>query len=152
MASPLESSRIDALDRLKQLLAHSPGAFSMNLAVCPDPRLRDAIIAQVRGERAPIAVAVLSEGTNDVFAEVQRQAGDGPHEAIFVVGLDSVLESPRDLEIVFAALNACPRRWKAWYACPAVFWVSPDTSRSLGRDAKDFWEWTTGWFNFASAP
>ncbi|MDP7639152.1 MAG: hypothetical protein QGG73_05485 [Candidatus Hydrogenedentes bacterium] len=139
---------VDALGRLRALLATQPREFSLNLAVCPSSSCRDGLIRSLRDVFDSIDVARVSEKTLDLFSHVHDPSTGGPRDALFVVGMEEVLTGEQDADIFLRALDASPRRFKAWYPYPVVFWVDEDSSTILLSHAKDFWEWQTGVFRF----
>ncbi len=115
--------------------------FSLNLAVCSDVTLRDFLVQQLESAYSEVAIVSFWPYSIDVFEHVHEATGAGPHDAVFVSGLDDVLASGQSLEELYTKLNRSPVRWKAWFACPIVFWVSEQTADTLREEAKDFWEW-----------
>lgn len=115
--------------------------FSLNLAICDDSTLRDFLVHQLEAAYNQIEIISFWPYTDNVFEQVQEKIQNGPHDAIFVSGLDDALASGQALEELHHNLNRSPGRWKAWFACPIIFWVSNDTADTLRSEAKDFWEW-----------
>lgn len=115
--------------------------FSLNLAICDDPTLRDFLVHQLEVAYSEIQIIPFWPYTNDVFDHVRDNVPHGPHDSIFVSGLDDALSSEQPLKELYTNLNLSPGRWKAWFACPVIFWVSNDTADSLRSESKDFWEW-----------
>lgn len=115
--------------------------FSLNLAVCSDATLRDFLVHQLESAYSQVSIVSFWPYSSDLFEHVHEAAGQGPHDAVFVSGLDDVLASGQDLENLYTNLNRSPERWKAWFACPIIFWVSDETADALRAESKDFWEW-----------
>ncbi len=138
----------DALQKLRALLAMQPRVFSLNLAVCSGASRVDGLIQDLKGEFDSIDIARVSEQTLDIFGQVHDSSTVGPRDALFVVGIADVLTGGQDADIFLRALDASPRRWKAWYPYPVVFWVDEKSSKILLSHAKDFWEWQTAVFRF----
>lgn len=115
--------------------------FSLNLAVCDDTTLRDFLVHQLEAAYNQIEIVSFWPYTDNIFDHVRDNMKHGPHDAVFVSGLDDALASGQSLEELFVNLNRSPGRWKAWFACPVVFWVSNATADSLRAKSKDFWEW-----------
>jgi len=90
--------------------------------------------------------------SEDVFEHVHEKVGEGPRDAIFIYGLDDAIASGADSASLYRKLNASPDRWKAWFACPIIFWVDKPTEEILRNEAKDFWEWLTGHYRLDKAP
>lgn len=139
------------LAELRGILDRSPRAFSLCLAVCSDDEVRDYLIRTLRQEFDAIAVVTLHRDAPDPFADVKTAAPSGPSDALFVAGLDRVIPRDERAAPFLAALNASPKRWKAWYGHPIVFWVHADTAQQLRQQAPDFWEWQSHLFLFDPA-
>lgn len=142
--TPFTRPRHGTFNELRRLIARSPRKCSLNLAATTQSPWRNVV--ELRREFDAIAVVDLPLEIHDVFSYVQRAAPPGPRDAIFVFGLDRVLGRERDTEIVCRALNASPRRWKAWYAYPIVFWVDGAKLDAVQQQTPDFWEWQAGVF------
>ena len=115
--------------------------FSLNLAIVDDATLRDFLVHQLEAAYSEIQFVPFWPYTSNVFDHVRDSVPHGPHDAIFVSGLDDALASGQSLVELYRNLNLSPGRWKAWFACPVVFWVSNATADSLRSESKDFWEW-----------
>jgi hypothetical protein len=126
---------------LRGLIAQSPRLFSLNLAVCDDASQRNAAVRQLRAEFPTVKAVALWPYDKDVFEHVHTTASRDPKDALFVFGLDDALAADIDRAALLAGLNASPPRWKAWFACPVVFWVDRHTADILRLRAPDFWEW-----------
>lgn len=129
---------------LHNLLSTTPRAFSLNVAIAPPGIRRERALAYFLDEFPSVAEVHLPTQCDDVFTSVFSVAPPGPRDAVFVHGLDCV--SPDDTLI--AKLNASPRRWRAWYAYPIVFWIEAESVDPLRESARDYWEWVTGVFRF----
>ncbi len=88
--------------------------------------------------------------TSDIFEHVHQAVPNGPHDAVFVSGIDDAIASGHELQALYTTLNLSPDRWKAWFPYPVIFWVSHDTANTLREDAKDFWEWLEGIYRLDS--
>jgi hypothetical protein len=138
----------DALQKLRALLSLQPRVFSLNLAVCSGASRMGGLIEELKGEFDSIDIARVSEQTLDIFGQAHDCSTVGPRDALFVVGIADVLTGGQDADIFLRVLDASPRRWKAWYPYPVVFWVDEESLRILLSNAKDFWEWQTAVFRF----
>ncbi len=134
------------LEALRTLVAQTPRAFSLNLAVCSDNALRSLLIQQFQAGYPAIEVVSFWPYTVDLFEHVHQAMSTSPKDAIFVCGLEDALGADINRETLLATLNSSPARWKAWFACPVIFWVDQETADSLREFAKDFWEWQTDLF------
>ena len=126
---------------LRGLIGQSPRSFSLNLVLGADASLRNAAVRQLRADFPAIEAVALWPYDKDVFDHVHTVASRDPKDALFVRGLDDALSANIDRAALLAGLNASPPRWKAWFACPVVFWVDRHTADILRLHARDFWEW-----------
>jgi hypothetical protein len=129
---------------LRELVAESPRSFSLNIAICDDSALRNTAVRQLRSEFPTVDAVSLWPYDKDVFDHVHAAAAPEPKDALFVFGLDDALAADIDRPALLAGLNASPPRWKAWFACPVVFWVERHTADILRLHAPNFWEWQAG--------
>lgn len=136
----------DQFEALQALVAHSPGAFSLNLAICSDTTLRTELVKRLQDEFPTIELISFWPYSSDLFEHVHTRMTPEPKDALFVIGLEDALGSGIDRAELLATLNSSPPRWKAWFACPVVFWVNAKTADMLREESKDFWEWQTGLF------
>ena len=140
LPNPPENQVGDAT-ALRGLVAQSPRSFSLNLAVCDGAALRNAAVRQLRADFPAIEAVALWPYDKNVFDHVRSSASNEPKDALFVFGLDDALAADIDRPALLSGLNASPPRWKAWFACPVVFWVDHHTADILRLHAPDFWEW-----------
>lgn len=133
----------EALDALHQLIQQSPGRFSLSLVVCDDTALRSRAAVELQRRFSAVDMVPVWPYTEDVFEQVHAHSKNGPYDAVFVSGLDDAIRSDGDHAPLYRALDASPRRWKAWFACPILFWVDQLSADILRQQARDFWEWQT---------
>ncbi len=126
---------------LRGLIGQSPRTFSLNLVLCDDASLRNAVVRQLRTEFPSIEAVALWPYDKDVFDHVHTAVSKDPKDALFVFGLDDALAADIDRPALLAGLNASPPRWKAWFACPVLFWLDHHTADILRLHAPNFWEW-----------
>ncbi len=136
----------DQLKALRRLVATSPRSFSLNLAICSDSTLRSMLVQQLQAGFPAIEVVSFWPYTVDLFEHVHAVMSTSPKDALFVSGLEDALAADIDHTALLGALNASPRRWRAWFACPVVFWLNQQTADTLREKAKDFWEWQSDLF------
>ncbi|MCH8204009.1 MAG: hypothetical protein IID09_02540 [Candidatus Hydrogenedentes bacterium] len=134
------------LEALRALVGSSPRSFSLNLAICSDSSLRSLLVQQLQAGFPAIEVVSFWPYTIDLFEHVHAAMSTAPKDALFVFGLEDALNADIDHAALLALLNSSPSRWKAWFACPVVFWVNEQTAGRLRDDAKDFWEWQSDLF------
>ncbi len=66
------------LAAVRRMLAVSQGCFSLSLAVCNSPALRDWIIEQLKRESPNLCVVAVPKGTVDVYDYVNRSTRATP--------------------------------------------------------------------------
>jgi hypothetical protein len=144
----LESENFDqfALGELRMLLAERPSSFSLNLAICNDTSIRSALVQELCDKYKDIEIISFWPYTESLFEHVQERMEKGPRDALFVAGLEDALAADIDRNALLQKLNSSPLRWKAWFACPVVFWLDDMAADILRHHAPDFWEWQTGLF------
>jgi len=151
MATPL-SYDVAAFNALQKLVGTQPRRFSLNMAVCSDASLRATLAQQLMAAWSNIEVVSFWPYSEDVFEHVHETLDEGPRDAIFIYGLDDAVASSADPVSLYHKLNVSPERWKAWFACPIIFWVDKPSEETLRDEAKDFWEWLTGHFRLDKVP
>jgi len=157
------------LDAVRRMLAASRGTFSLSVAVCNSPALRDYVIDRLRAADGGIQTVRLPKDTADVLAVVREAVKGASPSAIFIIDIEQSLpstatEHPRPLTFivdtasertlivpsVLRHLNGTREAWKATYSCPVVFWVPEYAVRLLMTQARDFWAWRSHQFEFVS--
>ena len=147
------------LEIMRRVLAASRGVFSLSLATCNSPELRDFVISTLRKDEPNIEVVSPPAGTTDVLAAVRKLASNTGRTALFVVGLERSLPStsapgpdnaaPEALATL-QTLNASRDMWPGSFACPVVFWLGEYAGTFLALHAPDFWAWISHRFLFVS--
>lgn len=132
---------VSVFEDLRLHVGSQTKTFSLNLAICDDNTLRDFLVHQLEASYSQIEIVSFWPYTDEVFEHVHERIQHGPHDAVFVSGLDDALASGQSLDDLYDKLNRSPGRWKAWFAYPVVFWVSNATADTLRDEARDFWEW-----------
>ena len=138
------------LEALRRMLTASRGTFSLSIAVCNSPALRDYLIQKLSSDDAAISVVTVPPDTSDVLDAAQGAIRDQKPSALFLVNLEKSLPSSADDHPLLAALNASRELWNQAYACPVVFWLPEYTSVLLSTRARDFWAWRSHQFEFVS--
>jgi len=128
------------VDALRELVGQNPHQFSLNLAISDDISLRDLVVQQIKAAHPDVEVATLWPYERDVFEQVHAASSRAPKDALFISGLDDALSANIDRQALLTSLNATVQRWKAWFACPVVFWLDVHTADILRLQAPDFWE------------
>ena len=148
MTTDLKNDNFDefAVGELRLLLSERPSCFSLNLAISNDTALRDQLVKQLCEMVESIEIISFWPYSENLFEHVHERMEDGPRDALFVAGLEDALAADIDRNALLAQLNSSPPRWKAWFACPIVFWIDDTTADILRHHAPDFWEWQSGLF------
>jgi hypothetical protein len=132
---------VSAFADLQLQVGSQTKTYSLNIAICADSTLRDFLVHQLEAAYPQIEIISFWPYTDDIFEHVHDQIKPGPHDAVFVSGLDDAIASDQMMDDFYTNLNQSIKRWKAWFACPVVFWISHRTADTLRDEAKDFWEW-----------
>ncbi len=135
-------------DSLRRMLLDSRGTFSLSIAVCNSPALRDRLIREFSASQEGIRVVSIPKGTGDVLDLLAREVADEGLSALFLTGLEESVSSFADSHPVLRSLNASRELWKDRYRCPVVFWVPEYIARRLSTGARDFWAWKSHEFEF----
>jgi tetratricopeptide (TPR) repeat protein len=137
------------LDALGRMLTISEGTFSLSIAICNSPVLRDHLIAHITQETKGIEVVRISADTLDIFDYVQRQIADRHPSAVFVAEIEKAL-ADENKDRVLQNLNVSRESWRSRYPCPVVFWLPEYVSALLATRARDLWSWVSHHFEFVS--
>ncbi len=158
MTRPIEAPRAyeeterqaSELAALRRMLAASAGVFSLSVAVCNSPALRDYLIERLKSARADAQVVPLPAGIRDVFDFVAKNTDGAELSALFVVDLEASLDSQEEQFPILRALNASRELWMQSFAQPVVLWLPEFAVGLLAEHARDFWRWRSHQFDFAS--
>ena len=147
----VETERQSAeMEAMRRMLNVSRGVFSISVAVCNSPALRDYLIEKLCEQESTVEVIKINDKIKDVFEFVQERALDKEDGAIFIVNLEGTLTSVQEDYPVLRGLNATRELWKAKYNCPVVFWAPEYVAVLLSIHARDFWSWRSHQFEFVS--
>ncbi len=142
-----QSSELHALCRMLEV---SRNCFSLSIAVCNSPALRDYLIERVRAADPAVEVVEIPPGTTDVFGTVSNVASDLHRTAVFVVGLEQSVASADADHPTLRSLNASRELWERTFRCPVVFWVPDYVAGLLSAHARDWWRYRSHSFEFVS--
>jgi tetratricopeptide (TPR) repeat protein len=137
------------LDALRRMLDISEGAFSLSVAICNSPALRDHIIGHVTSEIEQIKVIRIPEETRDVFDFVRTRVSNGRPGAVFVVDIDKAFAGDKTNRVL-QGLNVSREQWRSTCECPVVFWLPEYVVSLLMTHARDLWSWISHHFEFVS--
>ncbi|MBP7053304.1 MAG: tetratricopeptide repeat protein [Phycisphaerae bacterium] len=138
------------LDALRRMLKLSEGTFSLSVAICNSPALRDYVIKYMTGEVQGIEVVRIPEDAQDILDTVRRQIRNGQARAVFVVDMEKALAAEDKRNRVLQNLNVSREQWQATYRCPVVFWLPEYVMSLLMAQARDLWSWVSHQFEFVS--
>lgn len=138
------------LAAVRRMLDASRDCFSLSVAVCNSPALRDYLIGQLREGCAGVRVVTVPSGTVDVFALAASGPPDPPPPALFLVNLEASLPSSQETQPTLQSLNASRELWPSKFPCPVVFWLPDYAAGLLSAHARDFWRYRSHSFEFVS--
>jgi len=138
------------LAAMRRMLDVARGCFSLSVAVCNSPALRDQIARELSQASAGIRVVVVPRGTIDVFALVVTDQADPRPAALFLTNLEASLPSGRESHPTLRSLNASRELWPRKFPCPIVIWLPEYAAALLSTQARDFWRYRSHSFEFVS--
>ena len=131
-----------------RLLSLGKGCFSLSIAVCNAPSLRDRLIAEVLGNVPTVKVLSIPAETVDVYGFVRDQ-GDLTHaDGLFLIGMEASLSDAGRDQPTLRSLNASRDLWPERFPLPVVFWLPEYAARTLSETARDFWRIRSHRFSF----
>ena len=142
-----QASELAALRRMMEV---AQGCFSLSVAVCNSPALRDYVIGQVRAWFPDLRVISLPAGVVDVFGLVAPKGADSPPSSLFLTNLEASIKSDQERHRVLRSLNASRELWPRKFPCPIVFWLPEYAATLLAKHAPDFWRYRSHAFEFVS--
>jgi tetratricopeptide (TPR) repeat protein len=148
-ARPQTAREAAELEALRRMLGISRGCFSLSIAVCNSPALRDYLIDQVRATEPAVEVLQIPTATTDVFAAASA-VHNPQRTALFVIGLEQSVVSANADHPALRSLNASRELWERTFPCPVVFWVPDYVSGLLSTHAPDWWRYRSHSFEFVS--
>ncbi len=145
-----ETDRQNAeLTAMGRMLDVSEGCFSLSVAVCNSPALRDHLIRRL-AESGALEVVSVPKGTVDVYQAVIDRVKEASPRAVFVVDLEASVPSRETEQLTLVSLNASRELWEQRFACPVVFWLPAYAANLLAIHAKDFWRYRSHRFEFVA--
>ena len=138
------------LHALRRMLTVSRKTFSLSLAVCNSPALRDHVIATLSESVPGVKVIAIPPETVDVFGHVRGALTPGSVAALCVVGLEESVPSEAQAHPALRSLNASRELWKKELAVPVIFWLPEYAATLLAVHGRDFWRWFSHHFEFVS--
>ena len=146
-----ESARQAAeLAAMRRMIQASSECFSLSVAVCNSPALREFLIARLKETFPKIAVVEAPRETTDVFGYVKgRKVGDDA-AGLFLTNLEASISTKEQDQPTLRSLNASRELWERAFRCPFVIWVPEWAATALARHAKDLWRYRSHRFEFVS--
>ncbi|MFH1920287.1 MAG: tetratricopeptide repeat protein [Planctomycetota bacterium] len=138
------------LAAIRRMLHASRGCFSLSVAVCNSPTLRDYLVAQLREAFPGMRVVTVPPGTVDVFGLAVAGPANPPPAALFLVNLEASLPSVQKTQPTLRSLNASRELWPRRFSCPIVLWLPEYAATLLCTHARDFWRYRSHGFEFVS--
>lgn len=138
------------LAAMRRMLEVSRGTFSLSIAVCNSPALRDYLIQQLQDSFPDIAVVSISDEVSDPYGFVKTQLADRQPAALFVTDLERTIPSQATDQPALHSLNASRELWEQRSPCPVVFWLPEYAATLLSTSARDFWRYRSHRFEFVS--
>jgi len=138
------------LAAMRRMLVASRETFSLSVAICNSPALRNYLVERLKTNSDGIKVLHLPDATEDVYETVREDTRDGQHSALFLVNLEKSLPSSADNHPVLQRLNATRELWKENCPCPVVLWLPEYAATLLSTHARDLWAWRSHQFEFVS--
>ena len=157
LARLLDAAGREDLAALEALPSLASGAFSLTIATCASPALRDRVIDRL-GERQPGQIMVeIGSSAHDVLSEVERAVAGKAPPLVHVVGFESRGGSAPEGDVderahrLLRRLNAGREHWRDILACPVVLWMPPYIARRFDGLARDFASWVAHRLEFDAA-
>ncbi len=138
------------LAALRRMLHASRECFSLSVAVCNSPALRDYVIGEIRNTVPHVQLVAVPRETVDVFGFVAAETDGKVGSALFVVNLEASVSSERKSHPVLRSLNGSRDLWQQRFPCPVVFWLPEYAATLLSGEAPDFWRYRSHRFEFVS--
>lgn len=150
-----DSSRQTALQEAElaaflRMLSISEGTFSLSLAICNSPALREYLISRVTEQRAGIERIQVEKDCLSLLVAVEQKLVSRKPSAIFVTEIENALPSDEAQPRIIRNLNASRELWQEKFSCPVVFWLPEYAATMLQKGALDFASWISHIFEFVS--
>jgi len=140
------------LEAVRRMLDASRGTFSLSVAICDSPALRDYLIEKLRANYPGIEVVSIPPKTTDVYGLVRQAVRNADRSALFLINLEKSIRSTDENQTALRSLNASRELWADAFPCPVVFWLPEYAATLLSESARDFWAWRSHQFEFVSEP
>jgi len=149
--SPNQTALQEAeLAALLRMLSISEGTFSLSIAICNSPALREYLIGKVTEQKAGIEKIQIEKNCTDLLASAEKKLTIKRPPAIFITEIENALPSDEVQPRIIRNLNASRDLWQEKLSCPVVFWLPEYAAAMLQKDALDFASWISHTFEFVS--
>jgi tetratricopeptide (TPR) repeat protein len=132
------------------MLAASRGTFSLSIAVCNSPALRDHLIERLREAVPGIVRVSMAQGVADPFGHIAAGVEGQHSDAVFVTDLERLIPSGAGGNAAVRSLNASRELWPRRFNCPVVLWLPEYASRIVSMEARDLWRYRSHRFEFVA--
>ncbi|WP_139240614.1 ATP-binding protein [Geitlerinema sp. PCC 9228] len=118
----------------------SQGKFSLTIARCNSPNLRDRLIRRLQDTcQVPIHNIPLPPMTQQLYGTIRSVLADETPAAAMVYGFERV----RHLDRAIVSVNPVREEFRKYCPFPIVFWLSDRAMRLFLRLVPDFESWST---------
>jgi tetratricopeptide (TPR) repeat protein len=138
------------LAALLRMLSISEGTFSLSIAICNSPALREYLMGKIRENKADIEKIPIEKNCTDVLASAQEEITTKRPSAVFISEIENAVSSGDVQPRIIRNLNASRELWRQKFSCPVVFWLPEYAATMLQKDALDFASWISHRFEFVS--
>jgi len=138
------------LAAILRMLSISEGTFSLSIAICNSPALREYLISKITEQKAGIEKIPIEKDCTDVLAFAEKKITIERPSAIFITEIENALPSDEAHPRIIRNLNASRELWQQKFSCPVIFWMAEYGATILQRDALDFASWLSHTFEFVS--
>ena len=133
-----------------RMLSISEDTFSLSIAICNSPALREYLISKITEQQAGIEKIPIEKNCTDVLAFAEKKITIKKPSAIFITEIENALPSDDVQPRIIRNLNASRELWQQKFSCPVVFWLPEYAATMLQKDALDFASWISHTFEFVS--
>ena len=138
------------LAAILRMLSISEGTFSLSIAICNSPALREYLIGKITEHKASIEKIPIEKNCTDVLAFAEKKITIKRPSAIFITEIENALPSDDVQPRIIRNLNASRELWQQKFSCPVVFWLAEYAATMLQKYALDFSSWISHRFEFVS--
>jgi tetratricopeptide (TPR) repeat protein len=149
-ATDVQAQQSAELVAMRRMLDVSRGTFSLSIAVCNSPALRDYLIQRLGESFSGIAVVSIAADTADPYGFVADQVNGKKPDAVFIIDLERIVSSSQKEHPSLRSLNASRELWAVRFHCPVAFWLPEYAATLLATEARDFWRYRSHSFEFVS--